>query len=447
MKSNVSYKEIFDISFPMMLGSLSSALAAMADTMFMGSIGHAQMDATGFCGLFLFIISMIGWAFSKGIQILIAQFDGANKTGQIGTYFDTSLIILGTFGFLSFLVFKFFSAPILSLFISDPIVLQYCIEFSDMRSWSFLFVNLSYLMASFYTGLGKTKILILSTALTSLSNIGLNYLLALGNWGFPRLEVTGSALATNISDFLCLLVFVGSFWWNKHYISTYQLFKFKSITGAVASKITNISSPLIIQHFVSLGSWLVFFSWIESMGSKSLAASMIVKSIYMVISIPGFSLSSATNTIVGNLVGQKAIHQILPTIKKIILINFAIITIILIITFLLKDYWLLSFTQDREILDLSQQPLILVIMAMFIFPFGNTFFQGVVSLGDTKKSLIIESLTLLVYMGYAYTVIKVLKLNLAWAWSTEFFYWIFLFLFSILYLRFSSWKKDLSMTE
>lgn len=52
------------------------------------------------------------------------------------------------------------------------------------------------------------------------------------------------------------------------------------------------------------------------MGERALAISNLVRIVYLILSIPTWGFSSATNTIVGNLMGQANYSSILPSMRK-----------------------------------------------------------------------------------------------------------------------------------
>jgi putative MATE family efflux protein len=443
VKTSTTYSEIIKMAYPIMLGNLSMTFVGMADTMMMGRLGHAQMDATGYSGLFIFIMTMIGYSFCKGFLIMTAQYDGAGEQEKVGKYFYNSLILLGTLGVIFFIVFHYFANRILGILINDAEVLKYSIEFTQMRSWSYLYINLSFLCSSFYMGIGKTKILLYVMLVSSILNVIFIFILSFGHFGFPAMGVSGCAMASNIAEFVGVIFYFIGLYLDRNKIVVFGLFQSLSLDWSVLKNIFNISLPLVLQHLVSLGTWLVFFTWIETLGSKALAVSMILKSIYMMISIPGFSLASVANTLVSNLIGKRAFDEIEGTIWKIVVVNCVVLFTITFITYLIQDPWIAYYSKEMDIVIETQNTIWILLIVMLLFPFGNTFFQSVVSLGNTYRSLMIEGFTLLFYVSYSFLVIKYLHLDLVWAWSTEMFYWIFLFAFSIVYFYKVEWRKSI----
>ena len=59
----------------------------------------------------------------------------------------------------------------------------------------------------------------------------------------------------------------------------------------------------MIQYFLAMATWFVFFIAIERLGQRELAIANIVRSIYIVMLIPVQALSTTTNSLVSNLIG------------------------------------------------------------------------------------------------------------------------------------------------
>jgi Na+-driven multidrug efflux pump len=107
-----------------------------------------------------------------------------------------------------------------------------------------------------------------------------------------------------------------------------------------------LAAPMVVLHAFSLGSWVYFFSLIEKMGEKELAISMVLKQLFSAITIPGFCLASTANTIVGQLVGSRKIDLIMPSIWKVVKLNYAILMSLALLTFIFRYPIVSLFTAD-----------------------------------------------------------------------------------------------------
>jgi Na+-driven multidrug efflux pump len=87
-----TYKEIWRIGYPLMLGNIAWALIGMFDTIFMGWIpgqhnAEVAQGAIGAISILYSIFFMIGFSYTRGTQILIARRMGAGIVFQCTVFF------------------------------------------------------------------------------------------------------------------------------------------------------------------------------------------------------------------------------------------------------------------------------------------------------------------------------------------------------------------------
>jgi len=204
-----------------------------------------------------------------------------------------------------------------------------------------------------------------------------------------------------------------------------------------------LAIPMVVLHSFSLGSWVYFFSLIEKMGEKELAISMVLKQIFTAITIPGFCLANTANTIVGQLVGSRKIDLILPSVIKVVKLNYAILLSLALLTFIFRFPIVQLFTTDTLVINQITMPLIALLLAYLVIPFSNVLFNSISALGSTKVPLYIETINLVFYLLYMFIFVHVLKSNLFIVWLSEIEYWLFLLLFCGYYFYRMDWKKNI----
>ena len=195
------------------------------------------------------------------------------------------------------------------------------VEFIVWRSYGIFFGLLNAALIAFYVGTKNTWVLVWTTLLLTLTNIFLDYSLVFGNFGFPAWGVKGAAVATVTSEALVsvlLLIYSVKF----VDIKKYKLFNFVNIQLDTIINILKTSGPMMIQSFVSLTAWFIFFTVIEKMGQRELAVSQIIKNIYMLLVVPIFGYNSAMNTITSNLIGEGKNDEVIPALFKVLVFGF-----------------------------------------------------------------------------------------------------------------------------
>ena len=76
MPATYSYRQIWQIAYPVLIGTLMEQLIGLTDTAFLGRVGEVELGAAAIGGIFFVAIFMIGLGFSTGAQILMARRNG-----------------------------------------------------------------------------------------------------------------------------------------------------------------------------------------------------------------------------------------------------------------------------------------------------------------------------------------------------------------------------------
>lgn len=72
MKTKYTYKQIWTISYPILISLIMEQLIGMTDTAFLGRVGEIELGASAIAGVY-YLAFHDGSGFSIGAQILIAR--------------------------------------------------------------------------------------------------------------------------------------------------------------------------------------------------------------------------------------------------------------------------------------------------------------------------------------------------------------------------------------
>ncbi|RUT79616.1 MATE family efflux transporter [Ancylomarina longa] len=441
MSIQTNYKNIWKIAYPIILGSVAQNIIALTDTAFLGHLSEIALGAAAIATIFYFAIVMLGWGFGLGTQIVIARRFGEGNHKRIGKTFDHALYFLIVLAIL-LLGFMEIQAPsILKAIVNSDAIYQASLDYISVRAWGILFACVNLLFRAFYIGIAKTKVISWSTAFMAIINIFFDYALIFGKFGLPEMGIKGAALASVIAE-VCVLVYFIIYTLKKVPVKTYALFGFEKIDWDLYSRLLKVSFPMMIQNFLALSCWFVFFLLVEKMGERQLAISNIIRSIYVLIMVPVWAFASAANTLVSQVIGEGNYKEVMPviwrTIKMSTLCVFALVGISL-----LQPNWVISIYTDEIALIAETKPVLYVIFgAAMIFPLAITLFNGVSGTGNTFHAMMIEIVVLSCYLSGVYFLIQVLQLSIAGVWLSEYFYAGFLAIASLLYLKFANWKDS-----
>lgn len=440
MQAKNSYKSIWKISFPIILSGVAQNIVNVTDTAFLGRLGIIELGAAGNAGIFYYVLMVFGMGFTIGTQIIIGRRNGEGNITAIGGLFNNGLFFLLPLALLLFLFIQTLAPAILAQLTNSTEILSASLEFLKMRSFGIGFAFLNFLFIAFYTGITQTKVLTYSTFIQATVNVIFDYALIFGNFGLPEMGVKGAALASVISE-LAALIYFFAYSKKRLYFKKYLLFYRLRFEGKKLLKMLKVAFPVMLQNFMALTSWLAFFMIIEQIGEEELAISHIVRSIYMVLMIPLFGFSSATSTLVSNLIGKGKKEEVLSLVKKVVYLSLACTALFLPLILFFPREVTLIYTDNLNLLDASKSVLYVVSASMLFFSAAYITFSAVTGTGKTLYSLAIEFVSIFIYLIGAYFIGVYFKQDLWLVWCSEFIYFTVMGSLAVLYLKFGNWRN------
>ncbi|MDA7501831.1 MATE family efflux transporter [Chitinophagales bacterium] len=440
MNIKPTYWRIFSIAGPIMLFMFVQNLIALTDMIFLGRVGIVEYSACGLMSTFYLFLLMIGFGISRGAQILIARRVARKNYDAVGKIVDQLFIIEMGLALLLFLFVQFASQYVLPLFVQDNAIYLAGWEYLDWRSYGIFFSLFGFVLLALYSGIGNVTVIIYVAIVMAISNIFLNYSLIFGAWGFPAMGIAGAGLASSIAEGLAAVVgiiYIARDSWR----TKLNLFKFKSLPTKTLRRLTEISTPLVLQNMVGVGGWFAFIAFIENMGQNALAISVTIKGVYTFFSIPSWGLASAVNSVVSNLIGQGKYKGALLGIRKAVILS-VVSTAACCLLLVFFPEWVTSIFSDvPEIITGSAKLLWLLIVILMCCSISVVVHNFLMGAGAVKEALYIETISIFIYMVYAYSVINHYDKGLSWAWASELVYWGLLLIFTWLYLRRGTWRN------
>jgi Na+-driven multidrug efflux pump len=270
-------------------------------------------------------------------------------------------------------------------------------------------------------------------------NIILDYVLIFGNWGAPALGIEGAAIASVIAEGVSALFFI---------IVTslrpsnkkYHIFRFPKFDKQIIKRTWNISVFIMLQNFVSLSSWFLFFLVIEQTGERPLAISNIIRSLYLLLMIHVWSFSASVNSLVSQAIGEGNSDSVIPIINKVNNMSITISLALIGAVVFFPETLLRIYTNDPSLIDGARPVFYVVIGALIPLAISINWFSGVSGTANTKVALLIEVATILIYLSYVFIIVLVVDAALPVVWLSEYVYVITLGLFSWLYMKYGKWR-------
>ena len=293
-------RAILLLAIPMVLEMLMESVFAVADVFWVSRLGRDAVATVGITESLLTLIYTAAMGLSIGVTAMVARRIGEkNPAGAAEAAVQG--IALGIGASLLIAVLGVPLAPRLLVAMgAAPGVLEH-VSYTRLMLGGNATILLLFLINATFRGAGDAAIAMRSLWLANGINILLGPCLIFGVGPFPRLGVTGAALATNIGRGTGVL---------------YQLYRLLrrdarvvvdrghlEIRPAVMRTLLKLSGSGTLQVFIGTASWIGLIRILASFGSDALAGYLIGIRIIVFALLPSWGLANAAATLVGQSLG------------------------------------------------------------------------------------------------------------------------------------------------
>ena len=442
LKSRINNRDIIKLAAPIALALLIPQLNFLTNTAFIGHLGQDELGINGISGVFYLLLAMVGYGLSSGLQVLMARRVGEGDRKSLGKTLANGIVLSLLFS-VALMMLSLWIAPIIFSFSlqNDKFIFQ-SVAFMYIRVWGLPFLMLTQLANAFFIATGRSKFIIWGSITATLLNIVLDYLFIFGNFGFEAKGLQGAAMASVYSE-IAAAILMWSIFYIKKMNKKYEVRNLIQFDWRLASDSLGLAMPLILQYFFSIGGWLLFFFYVEHLGTTELAASQMLRSVLGIVGVCTWAFASSCNTLVSRTIGQGFQDDVPKLIRKILGLSFVATSIISLVLVLVPSYFLSMYTNDMGLIIFSIPSLRAVVLGALLMSLATVVFNGVVGTGNTWVNLVIEVSCVLLYIIYCYIFIEQLKAPLYVAWLSECVYWLSLLVIAALYLRSGRWKNKI----
>lgn len=438
---STSIRGILSVSLPISLGSFVQFIVVLTDNYFLGQVHMNAMNGAGNSALIYVTLLMFVIGLTSSAQIIIARRNGEGSYEDAGATLANMLFLAIGLGVLLVILIHLLNFYALPHLINSDNVLHEMQAFLRIRGFGLLVYPLALSYLAFYSGIARTLVMLYATLLTAGVNILLDYGLIFGNLGMPELGLEGAAWATLAAEIAAVIFFVLYTELNRRF-HVYQVGRaIRAITLKHSRRILKVGIPISFQQVLSLGTWTVFFLFIEKLGEESLQSSHIVRNMYLLAFVSTMGISQTTKTYVSTLIAEHRQDEIKHILKKLIIINLVGVFILTHGLWLYPEFIAGSFTNNATVIDLSVKSMYAILPAMGLACFGSVLLHAIEGAGRTKVALMIEVLTIGLYLGATYMMTVVYPLPIYKVWMNDYIYFGMLGIAAFLFLRYGKWRE------
>lgn len=303
-----SWPSHFRASLALGLPLIGTQLAQMGinfvDLVMLGWLGVDELAASVLATTLFFVVLVVGFGLAQAAMPLVAQAYGQGDSRMIRRSVRMSLWTCGIYGILLMPVL-WFAEPILLLLGQEPDLSARAAEYVRVIQWSVFPVLLIATLRSYLSAMERMQIVLLITLLSLGLNALLNWMFIFGNFGAPRLELAGAALAsliTNIVGAAIIVIYV----LRVPQTRAHEIFvRFFQPDWEAFRRVLRLGIPIALSILAEVSMFSVaaiFMGWI---GKIELASHGIVLQLASISFMIPLSFSQVATVRIGHAIGRK----------------------------------------------------------------------------------------------------------------------------------------------
>jgi MATE family multidrug resistance protein len=435
--------ELWRIAFPMIISSSFDVLIMFIDRLFLARVEPVQMAAMMTGGLTAFtagtfFIGLLGYS-----GAMIAHLYGAGRLKDCSKMFTQSLIL----SIISYpLVLSLIPLCIASFRWAghSPEQIGYETEYFMITIvFTTLFTLMRAPFGSFFSGIGRTSVIMIANFAGLSVNVVFAFLLIFGKFGFSRMGIRGAAVAVAAGSVANLAVLV-CFYFGAANRTKFNVMNSFAFEWTLMKRLLRFGFPSGLEFAISLSAFTTMVTLFHGYGEKAASAVTIAFNWDMIAFLPMIGLQIAVTTLVGQSLGRKdeagAIRSTWSGLKiNLLYSGFMLILFLSIPSYLVKVFEPSVPTPGWNEIAAMAVPMI---MMMSVYPISDGMFivfSGAIrGAGDTTWAMAASAILHWGGALYVYVLTHVLQLPPVTAWTL--FVLIFPLFGLTFWLRFRSGK-------
>jgi multidrug resistance protein, MATE family len=297
-----STRELLYVAVPLILSSGSVSLMHVVDRVFLAWHSEEATAAVLPAGLLHFTLASVAFGIANYVNTFVAQYEGADRKDRVAAAVWQGVYLTLIAG----IVMAFcapLAGPLFRLIDHGPLVQKLEADYFAVLCLGTLPMIGASVLSCFYSGRGRTVVVMLVNMVAAVINIGLDYVLIFGLGPIPELGIVGAAIATiaaNVGSvaLYCWLMFRGAA------AEEYQIWQHRRFDRELFARLIRYGMPNGIMYFIDLTAFSFFILLIGQTGRTELAATNLAFNLNSLAFIPMMGVGTAVMTLVGTRIGE-----------------------------------------------------------------------------------------------------------------------------------------------
>ena len=304
-------KTLTKLAIPIMASSFLGTLYNITDMAWIGLLGAKAVAGVGVGGMFTWLSQGLVSLARMGGQVQVAQHIGRREQEEAHGYAQAAVQMSALLGILFAAVVLILLKPLIGFFkLEDAEALAAAFSYTKIACGLIMFSFLSLTLTGLYTAQGDSKTPFAANLVGLAVNMILDPVLILGPGPFPRLGVTGAAIATVTAQFIVMSILVMRIFVTKKENVLKGIQLFEKIQPKYVRGICKIGIPTALQGMAYCMISMVLTRMVSGFGAEAIATQRVGGQIESVSWNTADGFGAALNAFIGQNYGAGKMDRV-----------------------------------------------------------------------------------------------------------------------------------------
>lgn len=389
------YKTMFQMLLVVALQNLVAYSVNMADNIMLGVYSQASLSAAATVNQVFFMVQQFALSIGNALVVLGAQYWGQGRVEPVRTLTGIALKLGIIISAALVAVCVLVPGPLLYLFTDSAEIVAEGTRYLSLLQWTFALFILTNVLMSALRSVGVVNISFYVSVVSLIVNVGINYTLIFGRFGFPELGILGAAVGTFVAralEFLIVLLYILRF------DKKLRLFQGGDVwrrDRGLRRDYAKVYLPIMCSQVLWGLSVPMQTAILGHLSDDAIAANSIATTFYQYLKVIVIAMSSVSSVMIGNAIGRGDMNRIRSDARTMAAIDVSIGLVLGAALFLLRGPLVSLYTLTPEAAVMAEHLITVMAVVMvgmsYQMPVSFGIIQGGGDTGFTMRMNLIST--------------------------------------------------------
>jgi len=310
-KRFVFFKSFFIMLISIAMQNVLVYSVNLADNIMLGRFSENAMSGVGLVNQIQFLLQMLITGTGEGIIVIAARHWGEGDTISIKRVTSVGMRFALVFSGIMFLGALLFPESVIGLLTDKSEFIAEGAKYLRIIAFTYPIFAVTNILLSTLRSVETTRIGLVISIVTLITNVSLNYVLIFGKLGFDAMGAEGAAVATLISRVIELVI-VAVYTFGIDQKIKLRIRDFFTRTGNMTRRFVRTSVPVVLSG----GSWGIAMGLQTAIlgrlsDASVVPANSIATTVFSIVTVFVYGSSTAAGVVLGKMIGEdrKAIAE------------------------------------------------------------------------------------------------------------------------------------------